>query len=94
MLGVMCLVALLQLVRSPSIFCYRSCVLMCVIGSFAMLNIEEVKYNVINCGIKLVSHSSTITVMHGPIYIRYITNIEVHFVGYLYIMYHFQLLLQ
>jgi len=35
-----------------------------------MLNIEEVNQNLINCDIKLVSHSSTITMMHGPIYIR------------------------
>jgi len=35
-----------------------------------MLSIEEVKYNLINCDIKLVPYSSTITTMHGPIYIR------------------------
>jgi len=34
-----------------------------------MLSIEEVKKNLINCDIKLVSYSSTITMMHGPIYI-------------------------
>ena len=32
-----------------------------------MLNTEEVKLNLINCDIKLVSYSSTITMMHGPI---------------------------
>jgi len=35
-----------------------------------MLNIEEVKQNIITSDIKLVSYSSTITMMHGPIYIR------------------------
>ena len=35
-----------------------------------MLSIQEVKYNLINYDIKLVSYSSTITMMHGPIYIR------------------------
>jgi len=58
MLGVMCLVALLQLVRSFLLVlsvlvfsAYRLCV-------------------IINCDIKLVSHS-TITMMQGPIYIRF-----------------------
>ena len=36
-----------------------------------MLSTEEVKLNLINCDIKLVSYSSTITMMHGPIYIRF-----------------------
>jgi len=36
-----------------------------------MLSIEEVKLNLINCDIKFVSYSSTITMRRGPIYIRY-----------------------
>jgi len=36
-----------------------------------MLSIEEVKQNLINCDIKLVSYSSTITMMHGQINIRF-----------------------
>jgi len=36
-----------------------------------MLSIEEVKQNLINCDIKLVFYSSTITMMHGPIHIRF-----------------------
>ena len=35
-----------------------------------MLSTEEVKQNIITSDIKLVSYSSTITKMHGPIYIR------------------------
>jgi len=35
-----------------------------------MLSIEEVKQNLITGDIKLISYSSTITMMHGPIYIR------------------------
>jgi len=35
-----------------------------------MLSIEEAKYSLISSDIKLVSYSSTITMMHGPIYIR------------------------
>ena len=35
-----------------------------------MLSIEEVKQNLITSDIKLVSYLSTITMMHGPIYIR------------------------
>jgi len=35
-----------------------------------MLNIDEVKQNLINCDIKLVSYSSTITMMHDSIYIK------------------------
>ena len=35
-----------------------------------MLSVEEVKSNLVNFDIKLVSHSSIITMMHGPIYIR------------------------
>jgi len=35
-----------------------------------MLSIEEVKQNIITSNIKLVSYSSTITMMHGPMYIR------------------------
>jgi len=35
-----------------------------------MLNIVEVKQNLINIDMKFVSYSSTITTMHGPIYIR------------------------
>ena len=34
-----------------------------------MLNIEEVKSNLITSDIKLVSYSPTITMMHGPIYV-------------------------
>ena len=34
------------------------------------LSIEEVKSNIITSDIKLVSYSSTITMMHGPICIR------------------------
>ena len=40
-----------------------------------MLSIEEVKWNLIDCDIKLVSYSSTITMMHGPIYIRSSTEV-------------------
>jgi len=36
-----------------------------------MLSIEEVKQNLINSDIKLVSYSSTITMMHDPICIRF-----------------------
>ena len=36
-----------------------------------MLRIEEAKWNLINCDIKFVSYSSTITMMRGPIYIRW-----------------------
>jgi len=36
-----------------------------------MLSIEEVKQNLITSDIKLVSYSSTITMMHGPICIRW-----------------------
>ena len=39
-----------------------------------MLSTEEVKWNLIICDIKLVSYSSTITMMHGPIYTRYISK--------------------
>ena len=35
-----------------------------------MLSIEEVKYNLITSDIKLISCFSTITMLHGPIYIR------------------------
>ena len=35
-----------------------------------MLSVEEVKQNIITSDVKLVSYSSTITMMHGPIYIR------------------------
>jgi len=35
-----------------------------------MLSIEEMKQNLINFDIYLVSYFSTITMMHGPIYIR------------------------
>jgi len=38
-----------------------------------MLSIEEVKLNLAS-DIKLVSYSSTITMMHGPIYIRFTWN--------------------
>jgi len=34
-----------------------------------MLSIEEAKLNLITCDIKLVSYSSTTTIMHGAIYI-------------------------
>ena len=40
-----------------------------------MLNTEEVKQNLINCDIKLVSYSSTVTMMHGPIYIRFLFSL-------------------
>ena len=36
-----------------------------------MLTIKEVKQNTITSDIKWVSYSSTITMMHGPIYIRF-----------------------
>jgi len=36
-----------------------------------MLSIEEVKNNIVTSDIKLVSYSSTITMMHGTIYIRF-----------------------
>jgi len=36
-----------------------------------MSSTEELRYNFINCDIKLVSYSSTITMVHGAIYIRY-----------------------
>ena len=39
-----------------------------------MFSIEEGKSNLITSDIKLVSYSSTITMMHGPIYIRWIDN--------------------
>ena len=35
-----------------------------------LLSIEEVKYDLITGDIKLVSYSSSITMIHGPIYIR------------------------
>jgi len=35
-----------------------------------MLSIEEVKLSIITSDIKLVSYSSTITMLHGSIYIR------------------------
>jgi len=35
-----------------------------------MLSTDEVKQNLINCDIKLVSFSSTITMMRGPIHIK------------------------
>jgi len=37
-----------------------------------LLSIEEVKFNLINSDIKLVSYSSTIIMMHGPICISII----------------------
>jgi len=44
-----------------------------------MLSIEEVKWNLLTSDIKLVSYSSTITMMHGPICIRYnICYLETH----------------
>jgi len=42
-----------------------------------MLSIEEVKQNLINCDIKLVSYSSTITMMLGPIYIK-LSRVSTH----------------
>ena len=36
-----------------------------------MLSIEEVRQNFITSDNKLVSYSSTITMMHGPMYIRF-----------------------
>jgi len=41
-----------------------------------MLSIEEVKQNLITSDIKLVSYSSTITMMHGPIYIKNQVSLE------------------
>ena len=35
-----------------------------------MFTIEEVKQNLINCDSNLIPYSSTITMMHGPIYIN------------------------
>jgi len=43
-----------------------------------MLSIEEVKQNVITSDIKLDSNSSTITMMHGPIYINIYIYIYIH----------------
>ena len=37
-----------------------------------MFSIEEVTYNLITSDIKWVSYSSTSTMIHGPIYIRFL----------------------
>ena len=49
-------------------FCFTSSML----NMFRTFIHPEVKQNLINCDIKLVSCSSTITMMHVPIYIIYI----------------------
>jgi len=48
-----------------------------------MLNTEEVKYNLITSDIKLVSYSSAITMMHGPIHIRFCVKLKnyIHFIS-------------
>ena len=79
MLGVMCLVALLRLVRSFLLVlsvlvfsAYRLCVLTCAV---CLLLVDWRCFaNVLwYCGTKLVSYSSTIAMIHGPVYIRYFT---------------------
>ena len=42
-----------------------------------MLSIEEVKQNLITSDIKLVSYSSTITMMHRPIYIKCVVSEDI-----------------
>jgi len=46
-----------------------------------MLSTEEVKYYLINCDIKFVSYSSTITMMHGPFYVRFTDFISNYHIG-------------
>ena len=40
--------------------------------------------NWINRDIKLVSYSSTITMVHGPMYIRYLVRLNEKNIGFLY----------